>query len=47
MVSLKYSESLMTAPGNKIEFVITICNAKLNGHGLKWEGKNKVGEIKR
>lgn len=37
----------MTSLGNKIEFVIRICNAKLNDHGLKWDEKNKVGEIKR
>lgn len=39
MVSLKYSESLMTSLGNKISF-IRICNSKLNDHGLKREEKN-------
>lgn len=37
----------MTSLGNKIEFVIRICNAKLNDHELKWEEKKKLGEIKR
>lgn len=41
-----YSESLMTSLGNKIEFVIRICNAKLNDHGLKWEEKIKRGKLR-